>query len=272
MPISPRRMPLMGHLNELRKRLTVVAAVLSVLVVAGYFVSDQIYLLLTYPMTSIIGDQGSHVFDIMEAMANRFRLGLFGALIVGSPVIIYQTLAFFLPALQPKERRWFLWTFFAATLLFLGGVAFCYSVILEPSAQWLVDQSGETFTLMLRAQSAMSFAMWFLAGFGLAFEVPVIVFYLVYFGVVPYAVLRKNWRVVWVVMVIIASMITPDWNPWSMGALAGAMIALFEASMLLVRVLLARKIKRQRLAELGLDEDDPADGPADDAADGRGDG
>ncbi|MHB8761318.1 MAG: twin-arginine translocase subunit TatC [Coriobacteriia bacterium] len=240
----------MSHLNELRKRLTIVVTLISVLTVVGYVYSDQIYLILVGPMTPVIGDQGAFVFDILEAMSNRFRLGMFGALVVGSPVILYQTLAFFLPALKPKERRWFMWTFVAAVLLFLGGVAFCYFLILEPSTLWLVEQSGETFDLLLRAQSAMTFAMWFLAGFGLAFEVPVIVFYLVYFNVVPYATLRKNWRVVWVVMVVVASMITPDWNPWSMLALSACMIALFEASMLLVRIMLTRRIRAQAQPDL----------------------
>jgi sec-independent protein translocase protein TatC len=249
MPIAPKRMPFMAHLNELRKRLTVVVAVVGVLTLVGYMFSDRIYFLLTAPMRPVIGSEGSYVFDILEAMSNRFRLGMFGALVVGSPVIIYEALAFFLPALKPKEQRWFGWTFFAGVVLFLAGVAFCYFIVLEPSARWLVEQSGESFQLLLRAQSAMTFAMWFLAGFGIAFEVPVVVFYLVYFGVVPYEKLRKNWRVVWVVMVVVASMITPDWNPWSMGALAASMIVLYEASMMLVRVMLARKIAAQRLAE-----------------------
>lgn len=250
MPIAPKRMPFMSHLNELRKRLTVVVAVVGVLTLVGYIFSDQIYSILTRPMTPVIGDQGSYVFDILEAMSNRFRLGMFGAVVVGSPVILYEVLAFFLPALKAKERRWFTWTFIAAVLLFLGGVAFCYFFILEPSTRWLVEQSGETFELLLRAQSAMTFSMWFLAGFGLAFEVPVIVFYLVYFNVVPYATLRKNWRIVWVVIVVVASMITPDWNPWSMAALSASMIGLFEASMLLVRLMLARKIRAQAMPEV----------------------
>lgn len=250
MPIGPQRMPIMAHLNELRRRLTVVIAVVGILTILGYFFSDQIYHVLTAKVAPIVGDDGSYVFDILEAMSNRFRLGLFGAFVVGSPVILYEALAFFLPALKPKERRWFGWTFAASVALFLGGVVFCYFFILEPSAQWLVDQGGETFQLMLRAQSVMTFTMWFLAGFGIAFEVPVVVFYLVYFRVVPYAALRKNWRVVWVVLVTVAAMITPDWNPWSMAALAGAMIVLFEASMLLVRLALARKIAAQKLAGL----------------------
>ena len=137
------------------------------LTLIGYIFSDEIYYLLTAPMRPIIGDDGSYVFDLLEAMSNRFRLGVFGALVVGSPVILYETLAFFLPALKPNERRWFGWTFVAGVFLFLGGVAFCYFLILEPSTQWLVDQSGGTFELLLRAQSAMTFAMWFLAGFGL---------------------------------------------------------------------------------------------------------
>jgi len=98
--------------------------------------------------------------------------------------------------------------------------------------------------------------MWFLAGFGLAFEVPIVVFYLVYFDVVPYAKLRKNWRVVWVVIVVVASMITPDWNPWSMAALSGVMIALFEASMLLVRAMLSRKITALAMADADDGEDE----------------
>jgi len=242
-------MPFMQHIAELRRRLTVVVLVVGILTLIGYFFSDRIYEVLVKPMLPAIGDEGSYVFDLLEAMSNRFRLGLFGALVVGSPIIIYETLAYFLPALKPKERRWFGWTLVAAILLFLAGVAFCYAFILEPSTAWLVQQSGETFELLLRAQSAMTFAMWFLAGFGLAFEIPVVVFYLVYFGVVPYDKLRKNWRIVWVVIVIAASMITPDWNPWSMAALSAAMVVLYEGSMALVRVSLSRKIRAQKLAE-----------------------
>ena len=256
MPITPRRMPFMQHLNELRKRLTVVVAVVSVLTLVGYYFSDEIYRILIGPMLPVLGDSGSYTLDLLEAMVNRFRLGLFGAVVVGSPVIIYQALAFFVPALKGKERRWFGWTALSAGLLFVAGVAFCYFYILEPSTQWLVDQSGDSFQLLLPAQSAMTFSMWFLTGFGLAFEVPVVVFYLVYFNVIPYATLRKNWRVVWVVIVTLASMITPDWNPWSMAALSGVMIVLFESSMLLVRFMLARKIKAA--AKAGIIDDEEA--------------
>lgn len=252
MAISPKRMPFMGHIAELRRRLFIVALVLITLSVGFYFVSDRIYELLVGPAREVIGPQGSFTFDVLEGMMNRFKLGLWAGIVVGSPVIIYHVLSFFVPALKPKERRWFLWTFFAAVLLFIAGVVFCYALILEPSAQWLVEQNGETFELMLRASSMMQFSMWFMVGFGVAFEVPIVVFYLVYFEVVPYKKLRENWRTVWVVIIIVASMITPDWSPVSMAALSGAMIGLFEGSMALVRILLRKKIQAQKLE---LDED-----------------
>ncbi len=252
MPISPKRMPFMGHIAELRRRLFIVILVLGTLAVGLYFVSDQIYTLLVGPAQKVIGTQGSFTFDVLEGMTNRFRLAVWAALIVGSPVIIYHALSFFVPAFKPKERRWFLWTFFAAVVLFAAGIAFCYLLILAPSAEWLVQQNGETFDLMLRASSMMQFSMWFMVGFGAAFEVPIVVFYLVYFEVVPYKTLRQNWRVVWVVIIVVAAMITPDWSPVSMGALAGAMIGLFEASMALVHILLRKKIRAQKLE---LDED-----------------
>ncbi len=213
MPIVAKRMPFMGHIGELRKRVTVVAITLVTLMIGLYFFAQQIYDILVAPIKPIIGDTASYTFDVLEGMTNRFRLSMWAAIVVASPIIIYQALAFFLPALKAKERRWFVWTFAAAVFLFLSGVAFCYFIILGPSAQWLVDQNGEMFSLLLRAQSLMTFVMYFLMGFGIAFLVPIVVFYLVFFGVVPYEKLASNWRIVWVVIVIVAAMITPTGRP-----------------------------------------------------------
>jgi len=141
-----------------------------------------------------------------------------------------------------------MWTFVAAVVLFLGGAAFCYLIILEPSTTWLAGQNGELFEYIPTGADLITVSMYFLLGFGIAFEVPIVVFYLVYFGVVPYDKLAKNWRIVWVGITIVAAMITPDWSPISMGALSLAMIGLFQGTILLLRILLSKRIKAQRLA------------------------
>ena len=68
-----------------------------------------------------------------------------------------------------------------------------------------------------------------LIGFGIGFELPVVVFYLVIFNIVPYAKLRSNWRIVYVVLMLVASAATPDWSPYTMGGLFVALVVLYEA-------------------------------------------
>ena len=259
MPIAPKRMPFFGHIAELRRRLVIVAAVLVTAAVGLYFLADPIFNWLVAPVSDALGDRPIIALRAFDPMMVRFKVALWAAIVLTSPVIIWQTLSFFLPALKPKEQKWFVGTFVAAVALFLIGVGFCYWLILPASFAWLVDQSGSIMEFQAQATDLITVIAYFLIGFGVAFETPVVVFYLTYFGVISYAKLRKNWRVVWVVIVIVASMITPDWSPVSMGALSAAMVVLYEGSMLLVRVLLAKKIAEQRAADAESDSQDEDD-------------
>ncbi len=259
MPIAPKRMPFFGHIAELRRRVMIVVSVLFVAAIALYFVADPIYNWLVDPVRAALGDRPIIALRAFDPMMVRFKVALWAAIVLTSPVTIWQTLSFFLPALKPKEQKWFLGTFVSAVLLFLIGVAFCYVIILPASFAWLVDQAGSIMQFQAQATDIMTVIGYFLIGFGIAFETPIIVFYLTYFGVIPYAKLRQNWRVVWVVIVFVASMITPDWSPVSMGALSVAMIALYEISMLMVRVLMGKRIAAQRAADEEFDDDEDDD-------------
>jgi sec-independent protein translocase protein TatC len=98
-------------------------------------------------------------------------------------------------------------------------------------------------------------ARWFggvillLLAFGVGFQIPVIVFYLMIFNIVPYKKLRQNWRVSYVALMCVSAIATPDWSPVTMGALFGALVVLYETSMALARVVLARRIAEQRRLE-----------------------
>lgn len=242
-------MPFLKHLDELRKRMMVVVAVLSVAVVGLYFFTEPIYRFVVAPVWPILKGNNPIAIGVLDPMTVKFGLSLWSAVIICSPLIAWQLMAFLMPALKPSERKWVVPTFLAMVVLFAAGVTFCYIVILPASFVWLADQAGTVMTFMPTAGDMLAVVEFFLLGFGVAFQTPIVVFYLVYFGVVPYAKLRSNWRVIYVTIVVLAAMITPDWSPVSMGALAGAMIVLYELSMLACRVLLARKIKKQRELE-----------------------
>ncbi len=255
MPIAPKRMSFFSHIAELRRRLVIVASVLVVSAVGLYFLADPIFNVLIEPVRAALGERPIIALRAFDPMMVRFKVALWASLVLTSPVTIWQTMSFFLPALRPKEQKWFLGTFIATVALFLAGVAFCYFVILPASFEWLVDQSGNIMEYQAQATDIITVIAYFLIGFGVAFETPVIVFYLTYFGVVPYAKLRQNWRIVWIVIIVVAAMITPDWSPVSMGFLSAAMIGLYEISMLLVRIMMAKKIKAQRAADAELEDE-----------------
>jgi len=253
MPIGPAKMPLLSHLGELRKRLAVIFAVLSVLTIAFYFFTDPIYRFLLAPVWPILNGDKPIAIGVLDPMTVRFGLSFWSAVVSSSPVIIWQVMAFLLPALRQKERKWVVPTFAAMVVLFIAGAVFCYTVILSASFAWLAAQSGTIMKFTPQAGDMLTVVEFFLLGFGIAFQTPVVVFYLVYFGVVPYAKLRENWRVVYVSMFIIAAGITPDWSPVSMLSLAFAMIALYEISLAVVRIVLRKRIKA-RDAELSAAE------------------
>lgn len=261
MPIGPARMPLFDHLGELRMRLVRIVACLGVAVCVFYFAAPAMGQFLLMPITPYIpvdpatGWAEMMALDPFEAFAVRFQIALFFSVIATSPVILWQLLAFFLPALKPKERKWFMPTFVVAVVLFILGTVFCYAVILNAAFQWLTEQAQGLGYVAPRMTSYIDIIIKFEIAFGAAFELPLVIFYLVIFDIVPYKKLRGSWRTVYIVLMVLCAIVTPDASPVTMLLMFAAMIALYELSLLLARVVLAKRIKRQN-AELASEEDE----------------
>lgn len=253
MPISPKRMPFFDHIAELRRRLGVIAFALGIGSTVLYTWGWKIFDFMMAPISPLLNGQKWVVLSPWGTFGQRFTVAFYAAIVVTSPIIIWQVMAFFLPALKPKERRYVVPTFIAMVLLFALGVFFCYDVILSKAFQWILSQAGQNIAAMPDAKLYFQGVSLLLLGFGVGFELPVVVFYLVIFNIVPYAKLRAGWRYVYVVLMIVASVATPDWSPWTMGALFVSLILLYELSMLLARVVLARRIAAQKAADLAIE-------------------
>ncbi|TLM98274.1 MAG: twin-arginine translocase subunit TatC [Actinobacteria bacterium] len=253
MPVAPKRMPFFEHIAELRKRLIVVVVTVVVLALGLYTWGWQIFDFVLRPVQSALELAGAEKLNILGPFATftlRFKVATYAAIVVASPIIIWQVMAFFLPALKPKEQRYVVPTFGTMVALFIGGIAFCYIVVAPTAFEWMVAQAGGNSVQVLPDA-----ALWFQAvllllfAFGLGFQLPVIVFYLMIFNIVPYNKLRANWRYAYVIIVTTAAIATPDWSPVTMGALAAALIVLYEGSMLLARIVLSRRIGEQKRRE-----------------------
>lgn len=261
MPIGPARMPLFDHLSELRMRLVRIVACLAVAVCIFYFSAPIMGQFLLMPIAAYLPFDPESGFvelvalDPFEAFSVRFEIALFFSFIATSPVILWQLLAFFLPALKPKERKWFTPTFIIGVILFIVGVVFCYGVILNAAFQWLTDQANGLGYVEPRMNSYIDIIIKFEIAFGLAFELPLVIFYLVIFDVIPYKKLRGSWRTIYVVLLVLCAIITPDASPVTMLLLFAALIVLYEVSLLAARIVLSKRIKRQN-EELAREDDE----------------
>ena len=250
MPIGPARMPLFDHLGELRMRLVRIVACLAVAVVIFYLASETLVRFLIWPISDILqmntdGQGLLTTLDPFEGFSVRFKVSLWASVVACAPVILWQILAFFLPALKPSERKWFIPTFTAAVSLFVFGAVFCYFVILDPAFQFLTGQAEGFAVVTAQASSYIDTIIKFEIGFGFAFELPIVVFFLVVWEIIPYRKLRSAWRTVYVVLMVISAMVTPDASPVTMLLLFAAMVAMYEVSLLLSRLILAKRIKQQ---------------------------
>jgi len=255
MPIESKRLPFFEHIAELRQRLIVIVATLFVGSTVLYF--EPFYSLiwggLTAPIIDMIPGGTFVALGPFELFTFRFKVALFASVVVFSPIIIWQVMAFFVPALKPKERKFIIPTFFVAIALFASGCAFVYFVIMEPAFQFMLSQGGDLVTALADANKYLTGIALMMIGFGLAFEIPIVVFYSIGFGLIPYKKLRANWRFVYAGLAVIAAVATPDWSPVTMGALGGSLIILYEGSLLLARVVFSKRIKEQQelAAEIG---------------------
>ncbi|MDR1082423.1 MAG: twin-arginine translocase subunit TatC [Coriobacteriales bacterium] len=277
-------MPLFDHIGELRRRLIIMVVTILAASLVLYFLAPQLILFLLQPVTEYLtaSEQPVGTIDELKIVLNtfaplegftlQFKVALVFAIVVCCPVWIWQILGFFLPALKPNERKWVIPTFFAAVILFVIGTVFCYVLILDAAFSWLMGQSENFSNVIPSAADFINTTLLFEVGFGIAFELPLVVFYLTVFGIVPYKKLRESWRVVYIVLMVICAMVTPDASPITMILMFAAMAVLYEGSLFLSRIVLARRLARQKREEAedekdGEDGEEAEDEPAAESAD-----
>lgn len=240
-------MPLMDHIGELRRRLVIIVVALLVTVCFMYLLAPQFIDFLILPVSQYVNEV--YVTGAFEGFSLKFRVGLFMSVIVCSPLIFWELLAFFLPALKPNERHYVLPTFFVAVFLFMLGMVFCYCFCLEPAFQFLTGESSSIGQILPQATDYLKWIILFELAFGIAFELPLVVFYLIMFNIVPYKKMRADWRYIYIGLLVLAAVVTPDASPVTMGIMFAALLALYELSLAVARIALARKIKRQHKEE-----------------------
>ena len=218
-------MSLMEHLDELRRRIIHSAAYLLGGAIVAWIFRERLIYFLQDPLLKI---GKTLVFTHpMDALNLNLQAALLGGAILASPFILYQVWLFIAPGLYQKEKR-FVIPFMAATIaLFLAGASFGYFFVLPGASKILILGFGHSFTPMITIEDYSGFFLSVILGLGISFELPILIFFLAMFGLVSPRFLWKNIRYAILAVFLVAAVICPSPDPWTMCVYALPMLGLY---------------------------------------------
>jgi len=237
-----RRAELVEHLAELRSRLVMVALFIAFGMVIAWFAYDFIFNLLTRPMMSVLRQIDSKFLltGFPEAFMIRMQICLVSGLIIMSPFVTWQVWAFVAPGLTPSEKRPIKWIAPLSVFLFLGGVVLCY-FIMPTAFKWFASYVPKGAELRPSVQASVLFTVKMLLAFGVVFQLPVVLMLLAMVGIVDSRLLKENWRVAMVAVCVVAAVVTPSSDAFSMLCMAIPVAGLYLLSIGLVWVVESKR-------------------------------
>ncbi len=255
MPIDAQeQLTLTEHLDELRKRIFAGLIALTAGVVVAIVFDAWLFDLLLRPLPE--GKQQIMTFSPAEPFMVSFKVWVIAGIIMASPYLIYQFWAFVGPAFTASEKRYFIPIVLSCSVLFLGGIVFAYLLVLPRGLAFLLNFNGEYFNVQNRASDYFTFVAFFLLAFGLTFEMPVILVLLAKVGVVDDRFLRKNRRYAILVEAVLAAVLTPSQDAFSMLALFVPLVVLYEVSIVLAKMVKPKGDSAPRAEEVKKPSDD----------------
>lgn len=248
-PASPEpegevKLTFIEHLRELRKRLLqAMYGIAAGMAVVGWFVPRIVDALMAPVRAALpIGRQTIVYTSAIEPMMVYIKVAIYGGIFLAAPWVLWQVWLFIAPGLYKREKR-MVWPFlFWGTLLFYAGAAFCYWLVMPQAfPAMLAFASDPTLTPMLALSEQLSLVLAMMLGFGIIFEVPVIIAFLSIIGLVDWRFLARYRRHAIVVNVALAAIITPTGDPFNLALMAVPMILFYEVGIVLARVLGKKK-------------------------------
>ncbi|MFP5238086.1 MAG: twin-arginine translocase subunit TatC [Acidobacteriota bacterium] len=218
-------MSLMEHLEELRRRIVHSAVYIGAGFLISWFFRDRLVDFIQAPLLHI--GKSLAFTHPMDPLNLNLQVALLGGLILAAPFVLYQVWLFIAPGLYQKEKRLVV-PFMTATIgLFLAGACFGYYFVLPGAIKILVLGFGHNFTPMVTIEDYSGFFLSVILGLGISFELPILIFFLALFGIVSPRFLWKNIRYAILAVFIVAAIICPSPDPWTMCVYALPMLLLY---------------------------------------------
>jgi sec-independent protein translocase protein TatC len=257
------RMPLMDHLRELRNRLMKAVAAIVLGMVVGLLppVHDRLWSFVYHPFraAALADHTRLIVIGVLDPFTIWLQLAFYFALIVTCPYWLFQVWAFIAPGLYQREKRWTYVFVFTAAPLFLGGATLAYFVM-SRGLKYLIALAPSGIQVLPTVSNYLGYFQAMILGFGLAFELPLLLVMLNLVGVISHERMRKWRRIMIFSVFVFAGIASPSPDPVTMLLLAVPCVVLIEVAELLIWMNDRRRARiPSPYAGLGDDEASPID-------------
>ena len=237
-----KEMPFTEHLRELRNRLFVCLVTIVGLAVVLLWPAQQAI----KPLTRLyFGDKiVLHAFGPADSVWAIFKFAIYGAIVLGLPVILYQVWMFVVPAVHPKTRR-AVYSYIAPSFfLALAGIAFAHFLVIPRVVGALLGITNTIAEATFGIEPTINFILLLFLAFALVFQTPVVMLLLARIGLINSTLLRKYRRYIVFGMLLAGAVLAPDGNPATMMLIASPMYVLFELSLWII-VFMEKRWKRE---------------------------
>lgn len=241
------------HLLELRNRLMWSSLVFVITFCVAYYFNTEIYSFLVEPLADAYnGEHRRMIFTgLSEAFFTYVQLSVFAAFVVSFPFIAAQVYLFLAPGLYKREKKFLFPFIFISPLLFWTGATFVYYFIMPLALEFFISFESPATTssqipieLEARVSEYLSFVQHMIIGFGLAFQLPIILILLAQTGLLKVEYLQRNRRYAVVIIFIVAAILTPP-DVISQTGLAVMLMALYELSIFGIKRINRHKLEQQ---------------------------
>lgn len=241
------RMTLVEHLSELRKRLIISVIAIAVCAVIVFIFYDRVLHFLAGPYEQVTrgnkacGGDAQHgcdliVTDPLAPFLVRLKIAGYGGIALSVPILMWEVWRFIVPALHKRERRYGIAFVISAVFLFLLGCVVAWFTV-EKALDFLLGIGGPQIQPLIVADKYLTLMTLMILAFGVAFEFPLLLIFLMLVGVLSTRQLRHARRWAAVGITTFAAVITPSQDPFSLLFMAVPMYLFYEAAILIGRVM-----------------------------------
>ena len=236
-----------SHLDVLRSSLIRMAAVTCVLAIGAFVMKDLLFSIVLAPRSSdfvtyrLLGIDAFHISLMNTGLTEQFmihmRTALYAGLLLASPYILYELFCFVSPGLYQNERRYAVWIVGAAYVMFLLGTLINYFMVFPLTVRFLgTYQVSPDVANMLTLQSYVDTLLGMSLVLGVVFELPVVCGLMGRMGLLTSSLMSQYRRHAVVAILIVAAIITPTTDVFTLFVVALPIYLLYELSIQIVRI------------------------------------